>query len=159
MLSPAVLLSIPQELGCSLPDTPSASMSAALRNIFPCLIPSMSVLEGLCLCTCPACLPHPPVADLTPRGSLLTTGRGTATTLSSLVLWAPTRFYLARLINPLHSIKTCVISSLICLFSKLEKSLCILRKKPNPYNMKNANPKPNPSSLTKPRNNSLLRLF
>lgn len=159
-----MLLSVPQEPGCSLQSAAWHSLSIGVwcvKEHIP-LPHSFNVhaWRHLFECASPACLPHPPVADVTPRGSLPTVGRGTAlTSLSFLVLWKHLWGFTLRLINHLHSFKAFVISSLICLFSKLEKSLFTLRKKQNPNKDKNTNPKPNPSSLTKTRNNSLLRLF
>lgn len=143
-----------------LPDAPSASRSAVLRSIFPSLIP-------LCVLKVPvwmylSCLsPSPTRGRSHPRRFPAHSRKRDCSSFSQLpcAVKAPTKFYLVRLINHLHSFETRPISSFICLFSRFEKSIYSQEKKQNPNKKKNTNPKPNPSSPTKPRNNSLLRLF
>lgn len=87
-----MLLSVPQEPGCSLQSAAWHSHSIdvwCVKEHIP-LPHSFNVhaWRHLFECASPACLPHPPVADVTPRGCLPTVGRGTAlTSLSFLVLW------------------------------------------------------------------------
>lgn len=140
-----------------LPDPPSSSVS---KELFPSYLFNVCALRPIWMYL--SCLSPPTCGTSHSRRFPAHSWKRDSSCFSQLpwVVKEPTRSYFVRLINHLHSFETCVISFLIRLFSKVEKSLFILRKKKqNPCKIKNNNPKPNPSSPKKRRNNSLLLLF